>query len=73
MVEEEPITITAWYTPQIPGNMDLVSTMDSGLILEVNDGSCPLCSKLVLNPESSNQGTVVQRKEAIRRQNTVLF
>lgn len=53
MVEEEPITITAWYTPQIPLQHG-PSEYDGlpGLILEVNDGSeTILCSKLVLNPE----------------------
>ena len=50
--EMETITITAWYTPQIP-----VSTGPGnyhglpGLILEVNDGSETIvCSKIVLNP-----------------------
>ena len=50
--EMETITITAWYTPQIP-----VSTGPGnyhglpGLILEVNDGSeTVVCSKIVLNP-----------------------
>jgi len=50
--EMETITITAWYTPQIP-----VSTGPGnyhglpGLILEVNDGSeTVICSKIVLNP-----------------------
>jgi len=51
--EMETITITAWYTPQIP-----VSTGPGnyyglpGLILEVNDGNTTLiCSKIVLNPK----------------------
>lgn len=51
--EMETITITAWYTPQIP-----VSTGPGnyyglpGLILEANDGSeTVVCSKIVLNPE----------------------
>lgn len=48
----ETITITAWYTPQIPvsigpGNYHGLP----GLILEVNDGSeTVICSKIVLNP-----------------------
>ncbi len=51
--EMETITITAWYTPQIP-----VSTGPGnyhglpGLILEVNDGTeTVICSKIVLNPD----------------------
>lgn len=51
--EMETITITAWYTPQIPvsngpGNYQGLP----GLILEVNDGTeTVICSKIVLNPE----------------------
>lgn len=51
--EMEEITVTAWYTPQIPvsngpGNYHGLP----GLILEVNDGSQTLiCSKIVLNPK----------------------
>jgi GLPGLI family protein len=51
--EMKTITITAWYTPQIPvsigpGNYHGLP----GLILEVNDGNTTLiCSKIVLNPE----------------------
>ena len=50
---EEPFTVTAWYTPQIPvqngpgeyGGLP-------GLILEVSDGSeTLLCNKIILNPE----------------------
>ncbi len=50
---EEELTITAWYTPQIPvkhgpGNYGGLP----GLILEVSDGrETILCSKLVLNPK----------------------
>ncbi|HKK12840.1 MAG TPA: GLPGLI family protein, partial [Flavobacteriaceae bacterium] len=52
--EMETITITAWYTPQIPvstgpGNYQGLP----GLILEVNDGSeTVVCSKIVLNPKN---------------------
>ncbi len=51
--EEEELTITAWYTPEIPvaqgpGNFWGLP----GLILEVNDGEQNmLCSKIVLNPK----------------------
>ncbi|AXT19012.1 GLPGLI family protein [Flavobacteriaceae bacterium AU392] len=51
---EEEVTITAWYTPQIP-----VSTGPNiyhglpGLILEINDGrTTTICSKIVLNPKN---------------------
>ncbi|MBQ4818501.1 GLPGLI family protein [Aquimarina sp. MMG016] len=51
--EEEEITITAWYTPEIPvangpGNYWGLP----GLILEVNNGEqSMLCNKIVLNPK----------------------
>lgn len=51
------ITITAWYTPQIPvsagpGNYHGLP----GLILEANDGSeTVICSKIVLNPQNPSQ------------------
>lgn len=58
---EEPkmkeITITAWYTPQIPvsagpGNYHGLP----GLILEVNDGSeTVICSKIVINPKKATE------------------
>lgn len=53
------ITITAWYTPQIP-----VSTGPSnyhglpGLILEANDGTeTVICSKIVINPKNASKIT----------------
>jgi GLPGLI family protein len=65
------ITITAWYTPQIP-----VSTGPDdyhglpGLILEVNDGTMQmLCTKLILNPKEKveivrpTEGEEVTEKE----------
>lgn len=69
--EMETITITAWYTPQIPvsigpGNYHGLP----GLILEVNDGSeTVICSKIVLNPNDKvdisepNKGKVVTQAE----------
>ena len=58
--DEEPkmkeITITAWYTPQIPvsvgpGNYHGLP----GLILEINDGTeTVICSKIVLNPKNAS-------------------
>jgi len=50
---EEEITVTAWYTPQIPVQNGPANYGGlPGLILEVNDGSeTILCSKIVLYPE----------------------
>ncbi|WP_456437248.1 GLPGLI family protein [Psychroserpens sp.] len=51
------ITITAWYTPQIPvsvgpGNYHGLP----GLILEINDGTeTVICSKIVLNPKNASK------------------
>jgi GLPGLI family protein len=47
------ITVTAWYTPEIPVNQGPESYWGlPGLILEVNDGkTIILCSKVVLNPK----------------------
>jgi len=51
------ITITAWYTPQIPvsaGPGDYHGL--PGLILEVNDGTeTVICSKIVLNPKNASK------------------
>ena len=49
----EEITVTAWYTPDIPVNNGPGSYQGlPGLILEVNDGPVTiLCSRIVLNPE----------------------
>lgn len=51
--EMEEITITAWYTPQIPISNGPANYHGlPGLILEVNDGRETLiCSKIVLNPK----------------------
>ncbi|MBZ0327040.1 MAG: GLPGLI family protein [Altibacter sp.] len=52
--QEEEITLTAWYTPQIPvkhGPSEYGGL--PGLILEVSDGrETILCSKIVLNPKN---------------------
>jgi GLPGLI family protein len=47
------ITVTAWYTPEIPVNQGPEGYWGlPGLILEVNDGkTIILCSKVVLNPK----------------------
>ncbi|RIA10712.1 GLPGLI family protein [Flavobacteriaceae bacterium MAR_2010_72] len=69
--EMETITITAWYTPQIPvttgpGNYHGLP----GLILEVNDGTeTVICSKIVLNPQDAivisepKKGKIVSQAE----------
>jgi GLPGLI family protein len=51
------ITITAWYTPEIPVNQGPEKYWGlPGLILEVNDGKTTiLCSKIVLNPKDKTE------------------
>jgi len=53
VTSQEEVTVTAWYTPQIPVKNGPANYGGlPGLILEVNDGSeTILCSKIVLNPE----------------------
>ena len=69
--EMETITVTAWYTPQIPvqNGPDTYYGLP-GLILEVNDGELNiLCSKIVLNPKGGvdvsepNSGKEVSQAE----------
>lgn len=65
------ITITAWYTPQIPVSAGPAGYHGlPGLILETNDGSQTIiCSKIVINPKKSNdiieptKGKKVTQKE----------
>ena len=65
------ITITAWYTPEIPVNQGPESYWGlPGLILEVNDGKTViLCSKIVLNSKDKveikapTNGKVISQKE----------
>ncbi|WP_264566511.1 GLPGLI family protein [Flavobacterium sp. N3904] len=65
------VTITAWYTPEIPVNQGPESYWGlPGLILEVNDGKTTvLCSKVVLNIKDkaeikeATKGKVVSQKE----------
>ncbi|WP_166963017.1 GLPGLI family protein [Yeosuana marina] len=67
----EEITITAWYTPQIPINNGPAKYYGlPGLILEVNNGTETIvCSKLVLNPEDKvdivepRKGKVVNQED----------
>ena len=51
----EEITVTAWYTPQIPVSAGPAQYHGlPGLILEVNDGTTTMmCSKVVLNPDKT--------------------
>jgi len=51
--EKKEITITAWYTPQIPVNNGPESYWGlPGLILEINDESQTIiCSRIVMNPK----------------------
>ena len=65
------ITVTAWYTPEIPVNQGPESYWGlPGLILEVNDGkTIILCSKVILNPKEKAEikaptnGKVTNQKE----------
>ncbi len=65
------VTITAWYTPEIPVNQGPENYWGlPGLILEVNDGkTILLCSKVVLNTKDKTEikapttGKVVSQKE----------
>jgi len=67
----EEITITAWYTMQIPVNNGPARYQGlPGLILEVNDGTETIvCSKIVLNPKDKvsivepDKGKVVNQVE----------
>ncbi len=51
--EMKTITVTAWYTPQIPVSNGPESYQGlPGLILEINDGDLTiLCSKITINPD----------------------
>ncbi|TDE45375.1 GLPGLI family protein [Flavobacterium rhamnosiphilum] len=65
------VTITAWYTPEIPVNQGPENYWGlPGLILEVNEGkTVTLCSKVVLNPKVKTEikaptnGKVISQKE----------
>jgi len=65
------VTITAWYTPQIPISQGPENYWGlPGLILEINNGKTTiLCTKVVLNSKDkkeikpSTNGTVVTQKE----------
>jgi GLPGLI family protein len=65
------ITVTAWYTPEIPVNQGPEGYWGlPGLILEVNDGkTIILCSKVVLNMKEKveikapSNGKIISQKE----------
>lgn len=65
------VTITAWYTPEIPVNQGPESYWGlPGLILEVNDGKTViLCSKIVMNAKEKAEikaptnGKLISQKE----------
>jgi GLPGLI family protein len=65
------VTVTAWYTPEIPVSQGPDSYWGlPGLILEVNDGkTVVLCSKVVLNSKEKTEikapthGKVISQKE----------
>jgi GLPGLI family protein len=61
------ITITAWYTPEIPVNQGPEGYWGlPGLILEVNDGkTIILCSKVVLNPKEKAEIKPVTKGKAV--------
>ena len=69
--QQEEVTITAWYTPQIPlGHGPSNHHGLPGLILEISDGSeTILCSKIVMNPKNGvnvkepEKGKVVTQEE----------
>ena len=69
--EEEYLTITAWYTPQIPVSHGPAQYGGlPGLILELtNDSTVMLCTKVVMNPykriqiSEPKKGEFVSRKE----------
>lgn len=69
--KEVEVTVTAWYTPQIPVSTgpDIYHGLP-GLILEVNDGrTTTICSKIEINPKDGfeikepKKGKKVNQKE----------
>ncbi|GAA3780392.1 GLPGLI family protein [Corallibacter vietnamensis] len=68
--EMETVTITAWYTPQIPVNNGPGNYYGlPGLILEVNDGSeTVICSKIVLNPKNEVEITEPKKGKKVTKE-----
>ena len=67
--EEEHMTITAWYTPQIPVSHGPAQYGGlPGLILELtNDNTVMLCTKVVMNPEKRIQISEPKKGEFVSR------
>jgi GLPGLI family protein len=63
------ITVTAWYTPQIPVNQGPGDYWGlPGLILEVNaNRTTILCSKIVLNPDEKDEIKVPAKGKEVTR------
>ncbi|WP_418510724.1 GLPGLI family protein [Corallibacter sp.] len=68
--EMENVTITAWYTPQIPVNNGPGDYYGlPGLILEVNDGSeTVICSKIVINPKNEVEITEPKKGKKVTKE-----
>jgi GLPGLI family protein len=64
------ITVTAWYTPQIPVNQGPGEYWGlPGLILEVNaNRTTILCSKIVLNPEEKEEIKMPSKGKEVSKQ-----
>ena len=67
--EDEHLTITAWYTPQIPVSHGPAQYGGlPGLILELtNDNTVMLCTKVVMNPEKRIQISEPKKGEFVSR------
>ena len=67
--EEEYLTITAWYTPQIPVSHGPAQYGGlPGLILELtNDSTVMLCTKVVMNPDKRIQISEPKKGEFVSR------
>ncbi len=63
------ITVTAWYTPQIPVNQGPGDYWGlPGLILEVNaNRTTILCSKIVLNPDEKEDIKIPAKGKEVTR------
>ncbi|MGR7812400.1 GLPGLI family protein [Lacinutrix undariae] len=64
------ITVTAWYTPQIPINQGPGEYWGlPGLILEINaDKTIILCSKIILNPGEKDEIKVPSKGKEVTRE-----
>ena len=67
--EENLITVTAWYTPQIPINQGPGEYWGlPGLILEVSEGRTTiLCSKIVMNPGEKEEIKVPSKGKEVTK------